>query len=92
MHRRLSSFVKPSSSRVSVVHEEHDDGLDNESKAPTIAPRDEDLPVPSLKVKRVDHYYSRWSRQWKYRVKLLLCEICMAVKRLYAEHELSYHR
>ncbi|KAF9256971.1 P-loop containing nucleoside triphosphate hydrolase protein [Marasmius fiardii PR-910] len=29
--------------------------------------REETLEPPSLKVKRVDHYYSRWSRQWKYR-------------------------
>ncbi|KAJ8089446.1 hypothetical protein PM082_014695 [Marasmius tenuissimus] len=25
------------------------------------------LEPPSLKIKRVDHYYSRWSRDWKYR-------------------------
>jgi len=30
-------------------------------------PRDEPLPVPSLKVKRVDHYFSRWTKGWKYR-------------------------
>jgi len=81
MQRRLSSFVKSSSSRVSTVDEEHDNGFDDESKAPTIAPRDEPLPVPSLKVKRVDHYYSRWSRSWKYRVTLLSCNIRVVVKR-----------
>ncbi|KIP07742.1 hypothetical protein PHLGIDRAFT_117812, partial [Phlebiopsis gigantea 11061_1 CR5-6] len=25
------------------------------------------LPPPNLKVKRVDHYYSKWSKAWKYR-------------------------
>ena len=25
------------------------------------------LPKPNLKVKRVDHFYSRWSNKWKYR-------------------------
>jgi hypothetical protein len=39
---------------------------DNESKVSTIV-RDEPLPVPSLKVKRVDFYYSRWTKSWKYR-------------------------
>ncbi|KAG6830282.1 hypothetical protein H0H92_001548 [Tricholoma furcatifolium] len=28
---------------------------------------DEVLPAPSLKVKRVDYYYSRWGKTWKYR-------------------------
>jgi len=50
MQRRLLlSFVKSSSSKVSTVNEEHDNSLEDESK----------LPVSSLKVKRVDHYYSR---------------------------------
>ena len=44
-----------------------DDGSDNESKASTVV-REELLPVPSLKVKRVDYYYSRWGKTWKYRV------------------------
>jgi hypothetical protein len=26
------------------------------------------LPSPNLKVKRVDFYYSKWSRKWKYQV------------------------
>lgn len=26
------------------------------------------LPPPDLKVKRVDHYYSKWSGKWKYQV------------------------
>ena len=69
MHRRFSSLVKGSSSSSYPVNEKtiYDD--DDDSKASTIA-RAEPLPVPSLKVKRVDNYYSRWSKTWKYRVRL----------------------
>jgi len=63
MHRRLSSIVNSKSPRFDV----EDDGSDNESKASTVV-REELLPVPSLKVKRVDYYYSRWGKTWKYRV------------------------
>ncbi|KAG2024096.1 hypothetical protein CC2G_001684 [Coprinopsis cinerea AmutBmut pab1-1] len=50
----------------------HDDlPFDNSSKSTiTTAIGKEDnlpLPAPSLKVKRVDNYYSRWSKSWKYR-------------------------
>ncbi|KAF8148667.1 P-loop containing nucleoside triphosphate hydrolase protein [Crassisporium funariophilum] len=62
MHRRFSTLVKSSSSRLG----EKDNEDDTESKAETMV-RDEPLPVPSLKVKRVDHYYSRWTKGWKYR-------------------------
>ncbi|RDB27185.1 ATPase family AAA domain-containing protein 3B [Hypsizygus marmoreus] len=63
MHRRFSSLVKGSSPLA--MSDEPDNGFDNESKVSTIVR--EALPAPSLKVKRVDHYYSRWSRTWKYR-------------------------
>ncbi|KAL0571467.1 hypothetical protein V5O48_010503 [Marasmius crinis-equi] len=33
----------------------------------TTVAREEVLEPPSLKIKRVDHYYSRWSKEWKYR-------------------------
>jgi len=58
--------------------EEYED--DNESKI-TLTPslgagkgpeEREALPPPNLKVKRVDNYYSRWSRNWKYRVCLMV--------------------
>ncbi|KAG6864452.1 hypothetical protein C0991_009401 [Blastosporella zonata] len=62
MHRRFSTLVKASSHLASPSA----GSPDNESKASTIV-RDEPLPIPSLKVKRLDHYYSRWSRSWKYR-------------------------
>ncbi|KAG6812274.1 hypothetical protein H0H93_014390, partial [Arthromyces matolae] len=65
MHRRFSTFVKsPSPLGASPSVDSIDNGTDNESKTTV---RDEPLPVPSLKVKRLDHYYSRWSRSWKYR-------------------------
>lgn len=46
---------------------------DNESKSTLMSPvsgkadERESVPVPTLKVKRVDNYYSRWSKSWKYR-------------------------
>ena len=54
---------------------------DNESKltltatAPGKTEQQEALPIPSLKIKRVDNYYSRWSKGWKYRVSAL-CFVC----------------
>lgn len=70
MHRRFSTLVKSasSSSGTSPINEKTFDD-DNDSKASTIL-RSEPLPVPSLKVKRVDNYYSRWSKSRKYRVRL----------------------
>lgn len=66
MHRRFSSFVKGSSSGKLESYQESEID-DTESKAETVV-RDEPLPSPSLKVKRVDYYYSRWTKSWKYRV------------------------
>ncbi|KAF8956224.1 P-loop containing nucleoside triphosphate hydrolase protein [Flammula alnicola] len=66
MHRRFSSLVKNSSSASSSRVEEKSIDDDNESKVSTIV-RDDNLPVPSLKVKRVDYYYSWWTKSWKYR-------------------------
>ncbi|KAJ7271488.1 hypothetical protein C8J57DRAFT_285425 [Mycena rebaudengoi] len=60
MHRRFSSLVK--SPKGSAPFEDDD----NESKVSTIV-RDEPLPPASTKVKRVDYYYSRWSKGWKYK-------------------------
>ncbi|KAF7354269.1 AAA domain-containing protein [Mycena venus] len=63
MHRRFSSLVKsPKASGSSAF--EYDD--DNESKVSTIV-RDEPLPPASTKIKRLDYYYSRWSKGWKYK-------------------------
>jgi hypothetical protein len=64
MHRRFSSLVKsPKASGSASV--EYDD--DTESKVSTIV-RDEPLPPASSKIKRVDYFYSRWSKGWKYKV------------------------
>ncbi|KAF5347625.1 hypothetical protein D9756_010669 [Leucocoprinus leucothites] len=78
MHRRLSTLMKSpgggsSSSRMDSL-DEPDNGNDTESKISTVAPstirggdNNTQLAAPSLKVKRVDYYYSWWTRSWKYR-------------------------
>jgi len=73
MHRRLSQAFRstsgagPSSSS-STLEKIVDD--DDESKVSTIC-RDEPAIrlEPSYKVKRVDYYYSRWHKYYKYRVR-----------------------
>ncbi|KAF5368050.1 hypothetical protein D9758_004441 [Tetrapyrgos nigripes] len=60
MNRRFSSIIgKPGASSV------FDDKASTIDDASTI--KEEALVPPSLKVKRVDHYYSKWSKGWKYR-------------------------
>ncbi|KAJ6563432.1 P-loop containing nucleoside triphosphate hydrolase protein [Mycena vulgaris] len=62
MHRRFSSLVKsPKASGSSFGYED-----DGESKVSTIV-KDEPLPPASSKIKRVDYFYSRWSKGWKYK-------------------------
>ncbi|KAJ7048837.1 hypothetical protein C8F01DRAFT_1379376 [Mycena amicta] len=63
MHRRFSSLVKTPRGAGSSTVDYDDDG---ESKVSTIV-RDEPLPPASNKVKRVDYYFSRWGKQWKYK-------------------------
>ncbi|KAF8911924.1 P-loop containing nucleoside triphosphate hydrolase protein [Mucidula mucida] len=63
MHRRFSSIMKSSGESSSSTAEVD---LDVESKASTIV-KEETLTPPSLKIKRVDNYYSRWYKGWKYR-------------------------
>ncbi len=65
MHRRFSSIMKSSGESSSSTAEVD---LDVESKASTIV-KEETLTPPSLKIKRVDNYYSRWYKGWKYRVR-----------------------
>ena len=74
MHRRLSSLVKGSHSHSSVDFDNGGD-IDSESKVSTTVARDEPLPIPSLKIKRVDYYYSRWGKQWKYRVRFAVLRL-----------------
>ncbi|KAF9012833.1 hypothetical protein BDZ89DRAFT_476607, partial [Hymenopellis radicata] len=63
MHRRFSSIMKSSGESSSSTAQVD---LDIESKASTIV-KEETLSPPSLKIKRVDNYYSRWYKGWKYR-------------------------
>ncbi|KAF7296934.1 AAA domain-containing protein [Mycena indigotica] len=65
MHRRFSSLVKPARASSSSATVDFADD-DAESKISTIV-RDDPLPPASSKVKRVDYYYSRWGKQWKYK-------------------------
>ncbi|KAJ7661754.1 hypothetical protein B0H17DRAFT_1162981 [Mycena rosella] len=64
MHRRFSSLVKSPKASGSSPFEYDEDA---ESKVSTIV-RDEALPPASSKIKRVDYFYSRWSKGWKYKV------------------------
>ncbi|KDR70007.1 hypothetical protein GALMADRAFT_145052 [Galerina marginata CBS 339.88] len=68
MHRRLSSLVKSSASSSSSFSRSDEKTIEDDqtSNAPTVV-REEPLPVASTKVKRVDYYYSRWTKSWKYR-------------------------
>lgn len=74
MHRRLSSFVKnprPSvviEASISEEHKDNGDEGDSQSQTSDTEAPDATLAPPTLKVKRVDYYYSRWSKEWKYRV------------------------
>lgn len=86
MHR-FSTLVKGSSSK--------EPGslytADNESKVSTIV-REEPLPVPSLKVKRVDHYYSRWTKSWKYRVTVSFHPSAFSIAHYFLEHKFQGRR
>jgi hypothetical protein len=46
---------------------------ENESKVSTVMQDPETVTeTPSLKIKRVDWYYSKWTKSWKYRVSDIL--------------------
>lgn len=70
---RFSSLVSSSSPASRSTREEYvyDDNESKFSKATTVV-KDESLPPPILKVKRVDYYYSKWTKSYKYRVRLLI--------------------
>src|SRR6266545_2454950 len=78
MYRRFSTLVKTapgSSSSPSTYRVEEkqvvDDARSQTSTASTVVREVEgSVTVPSLKIKRVDYYYSPWSRPWKYRVPI----------------------
>jgi len=56
--------------RASVIESEKDllgtDSTEQSTIASIASTVQGPLPAPNLKVKRVDHYYSKWSRRWKY--------------------------
>lgn len=64
--RRYLSLSKSDTRRASVITADSEKtpltALNDESTTSVREP----LPAPSLKVKKVDHFYSRWSRKWKY--------------------------
>ncbi|TFK23738.1 P-loop containing nucleoside triphosphate hydrolase protein [Coprinopsis marcescibilis] len=69
MRKRLSVIMRGSSSSSA---QEDFTSYDNESKTTFTTAvggddKDDSLPSPSTKIKRVDNYYSRWSKTWKYR-------------------------
>jgi hypothetical protein len=70
MNRLRASYL--GKSRESSSSSTEKDANDLESTASTVV-REEPLKPPALKMKRVDWYYSRWSKSWKYRVSLLRC-------------------
>jgi hypothetical protein len=70
MHRRLSTLVKTSSSSSSPTIYRPEEKLienDAQSSASTVVREEGPILAPSLKVKRVDYYYSRWTKSWKYK-------------------------
>jgi hypothetical protein len=67
MHRRISTLVKSASSSTYRAEEKLEDD-DARTIASTVVREEGPILVPSLKIKRVDYYYSRWTKSWKYRV------------------------
>lgn len=72
MHRRLSTLVKTgstsSSSPATYRPDEKSVEDDSRSSVSTVVREEGPVLVPSLKIKRVDYYYSRWTKSWKYKV------------------------
>ncbi|OSC99323.1 P-loop containing nucleoside triphosphate hydrolase protein [Trametes coccinea BRFM310] len=58
----LNPFAEKRTGETRPLNGEHDrDDGDSVTEEPTF------LPPPNLKVKKVDHYWSNWSRAWKYK-------------------------
>ncbi|THU96035.1 P-loop containing nucleoside triphosphate hydrolase protein [Dendrothele bispora CBS 962.96] len=66
MHRRFSLMNGKSTRASGSLNNAFDDDKGSDS-ASTLNAQDGVLTAPSLKIKRVDHYYSKWSKSWKYR-------------------------
>jgi hypothetical protein len=67
MSRLLPSFSKSSKNAKIPIASSHDGLDDDESKSIATVVQDMPLQPPTLKFKRLDFYYSGWSRQWKYK-------------------------
>lgn len=65
---------------------------DNKSEVTNVNAAPEKLDPPKLKVKRLDYYYSSWSKNWKYRVRpsRLLRKLVLMILRS-TEHEFLHH-
>ena len=63
MSRRFS-FIKAAKSPALDDIDDEDDAESKVTVVPEVA-----LPPPTLKYKRLDYYYSRWGKTWKYRVR-----------------------
>ena len=66
MSRRFS-FIKAAKSPALDDIDDEDDAESKLTVVPEVA-----LPPPTLKYKRLDYYYSRWGKTWKYRVRFVL--------------------
>ncbi|KZP28708.1 hypothetical protein FIBSPDRAFT_1039447 [Athelia psychrophila] len=69
MRRYLSTKSRPQSTIDTEKNSVDPDGDSERStigRSPTMQASDASLPPVSLKVKRLDYYYSKWSRKWKY--------------------------
>jgi len=74
MRRFLDRKSNSTFHRGSVIESEKDllasENAEQSTIASTVQAFQESLPPPNLKVKRLDYYYSKWSRKWKYQVSL----------------------
>jgi hypothetical protein len=68
MNRRFSTFIKSSGSKEQSSEDTSNFALDEDAESKVTLNADVPLPPPVLKYKRLDHYYSKWGKTWKYRV------------------------
>lgn len=74
--RRASTALEPMSEKGNastgtdtgtVESSAQDVATERNTSTTALLPPSAPLPLPSLKVKRVDYYYSKWSKSWKYK-------------------------
>jgi len=73
MHRRISALVNSASgsSSTPLSYRVEEKLVDNDASSAHTVVREEGPVASLLKIKRVDYYYSRWTKSWKYRVRIL---------------------